>query len=84
MFGVRLKGPAYVFYDDCGVVKNMSIPESVLHKKHNTNNYHSVHEGAAGDILQVGKQDGETIVLDLLTKIIAVKKCWGLCYHIYC
>ena len=33
MFCVRLKGPAYVFCDNRGFVKNMSIPESVIHKK---------------------------------------------------
>ena len=36
MFGVRLE---YVFCDNSGVVKNMSIPESVIHKKHNTMKY---------------------------------------------
>ena len=55
VFGVRLEGPAYVFCDNSGVVNKLSIPELVLHKKHNPINYHSVHEGAAGDILQVGK-----------------------------
>ena len=39
MFGVRLGVPAYVFCDNSGVVMNMSIPESVLHKKHNAINY---------------------------------------------
>ena len=33
VFCVRLKGPAYVFCDNRGFVKNMSIPELVLHKK---------------------------------------------------
>ena len=35
IFGVILEVPAYFFCDHCGVVKNMSIPESVLQKKHN-------------------------------------------------
>ena len=34
MFGVILKGPAYVFYDNHGVVNNVSILELVLKKKH--------------------------------------------------
>ena len=55
VFGVRLDAPAYVFYDNLGVMKNMSIPESVLHKKHNANNYHSVCEKVAADILKIGK-----------------------------
>ena len=55
VFGVRLEGPAYVFCDNSGVVNNMSIPESVLHKKHNTINYNSVCGADAADILQIGK-----------------------------
>ena len=55
MFGVRLEGPAYFFCDNRGFVKNMSIPESVPHKKHNTMSYHSVHEAVAANILQIGK-----------------------------
>ena len=55
MFGVRLEVSAYVFCDNSGVVNNMSIPESVLHKKHNAINYHSVCEEVAADILKIGK-----------------------------
>ena len=42
MFGVEIDGPANVFCDNCGVVKNVSIPESTLMKKHNAINYHAV------------------------------------------
>ena len=35
MFGVPIDGPANVLCDNCGVVKNVSIPESTLMKKHN-------------------------------------------------
>ena len=55
MFGIRLEGPAYFFCDNRGFVKNMSIPESVPHKKHNTMIYHSVHEAVPANILQIGK-----------------------------
>ena len=44
VFGVILEGPAYVVFDNCGVVKNMSILELLIHKKQNVINYHSVHE----------------------------------------
>jgi hypothetical protein len=44
MFGVRVDGPANVFCDNSGVVKNTSIPESTLMKKHNAINYHSICE----------------------------------------
>ena len=42
MFGIPIDGPADVFCDNQGVVKNMSLPESVLSKKQNTINYHAV------------------------------------------
>ena len=83
MFGVNLQGPASVFCDNRGVVKNMSIPESVLHKKHNAINYHAVREAIAADILRVGKEDGETNLADLFTKILTGKRRWDLCYHIF-
>ena len=61
MFGVILEVPAYVFCDNSGVVKNMIILESVIHKKHNVIKYHSVCESVAADIIQIGKEDGEII-----------------------
>ena len=36
MFGVLIDGPANVFSDNRGVVKNASVPESMLMKKHNS------------------------------------------------
>ena len=57
MFGLNLQGPAFTFCDNAGVVKNVSVPESVLHKRHNAINYHVVRESVAADIMQVGKED---------------------------
>ena len=51
MFGVTIDGLANVFGDNHGVVKNLSIPESMLMKKHNAINYHVVQEVAAAGIL---------------------------------
>ena len=56
--------------------KSVSIPELVLHKKHNAINYHAVREVVAADIMRVGKEDGETNLADLLTKILKGKKQW--------
>jgi hypothetical protein len=60
VFGVEVDGPANVFCDNHGVVKNVSIPELTLMKKHNAINYHVVREAVAAGILRVGKEDGET------------------------
>ncbi|KAL7539628.1 hypothetical protein ACHAWF_006464 [Thalassiosira exigua] len=38
--GIPMVGPANVFCNNQGVVKNTSIPESTLSKKHNSANYH--------------------------------------------
>ena len=40
MFGVAIDGPADVFFDNQSVVTNVSIPSSVLKKKHNSICYH--------------------------------------------
>jgi hypothetical protein len=82
MFGVPIEGPANVFCDNRGVVKNVSIPESTLMKKHNAINYHAVREAVAAGILRVGKEDGETNLADLLTKVLTGEKRWQLCWHL--
>jgi hypothetical protein len=44
-------------------------------KKHNAINYHDVmREAVAAGILRVGKEDGETNLADLLTKVITGQK----------
>ena len=65
-----IEGPTNVFCDNQGVVKNASVPESVLQKKHNVINYHAVREAVAAGIIRVGKEDGTTNLSDLLTKVI--------------
>jgi hypothetical protein len=82
MFGIPIDGPANVFCDNRGVVKNVSIPESTLMKKHNAINYHTVREAVAAGILRVGKEDGETNLADLLTKVLNGEKRWNICWHI--
>jgi hypothetical protein len=68
MFGVPLRGPASVLCDNQGVVKNASLPESALSKRHNAINYHSVREAVAAGIIRVGKEDGVTNLADVFTK----------------
>jgi hypothetical protein len=74
MFGIPLDGAARVFCDNQGVVKNVSIPESVLSKKHDAVNYHAVREAVAAQIMQVAKEDGETNLADLFTKCLAAPR----------
>jgi len=84
MFGIPIEGPANVFCDNRGVVKNVSMPESTLMKKHNAINYHAVREAVAADILRVGKEDGNTNLADLLTKVITGQKRWDFCWSLFC
>jgi hypothetical protein len=70
MFGIPLDGPANVYCDNEGVVKNTSIPQSVLHKKHLSVAYHAIREAVAAGIMRVGKEDTETNLADILTKVL--------------
>ena len=70
MFGVPIQGPANVHCDNQGVVKNASLPESTLSKKHNSINYHAVREAVAAGIMRVAKEDTKTNLADLFTKIL--------------
>ena len=71
MFGVPVVAPANLLCDNCGVVKKTSLPSSVLSKRHNAINYHAVREAAAAGILRVGKEDTETNIADLFTKMLS-------------
>jgi hypothetical protein len=82
MFGVPVDGPANVFCDNRGVVRNVSILESTLMKKHNAINYHAVQEAAVAGILHhVGNEDGKTNIVDLLTKVLNGQKHLDICWH---
>jgi hypothetical protein len=82
MFWVPIDGPANVFCDNRGVLKNASIPESTLMKKHNAINHHTVQEAAAAGIQRVRKEDGETNLADLFMKVLSGEKRWNICWHI--
>jgi hypothetical protein len=68
MFGVPLKGPTNVFYDNQGVVHNSTTPESTLAKKHNAICYHWVREAAAAGIICVAKEDTVSNLANTLAK----------------
>ena len=80
-FGIPLRGPANVFCDNQGVVKNTSLPQSTLSKRHNAINYHVVRESVAAGIMRVGKEDGNTNLADAFTKVLSLQKRYALFYH---
>ena len=53
MFGVPTDGPADVFCDNQSVVTNLSIPSSILNKKHNSICYHRFREAHTAGTIQV-------------------------------
>ncbi len=69
-FGVPIDGATNVFCGHNAVVKNVSIPESTLTKKHNAINFHIVRESVAAKIIRVGKEDTLTNIADVFTKLV--------------
>jgi hypothetical protein len=69
-FGIPINGPANMYGDNASVVKNTSIPESTLNKKHNSINYHIVRESVAAKIMRIGKEDTKTNIADAFTKLL--------------
>ena len=69
MFGIPLEGLAEAFCINQGLVKYLSIPESVLSRNPMPIVYHAAHEAVAAGILHVFKEDIETKLADVFTKI---------------
>ena len=42
MMGVPMEGASNTFGDNASVIKNVTLPESTLHKRHNSIAYHQV------------------------------------------
>ena len=70
MFGVTLEGPTDMFCDNTAVFKNTSTPEYVLRKKHHSIAYNKCREGVAALICRIAKEDTQTNLADLFTKIL--------------
>jgi hypothetical protein len=71
MMGVPINGPTSVFCDNSAVVVNTSAPESTLKKKHNAIAYHRAREASAAGTIRICKEDGDTNLADVLTKLMA-------------
>ena len=82
MFGVPVSGPADVFCDNQSVVLSASVPTTMLNKKHNAICYHRVREAAAAGTIRITKEDTETNLADLFTKVLPTRRRKGLLHHI--
>jgi hypothetical protein len=71
MMGVEVDGPTNVFCDNEAVVCNATRPESTLKKKHNAIAHHRAREAQAAGIVRIAKENGDTNLADLFTKLLA-------------
>jgi hypothetical protein len=71
MFGIQIEGPTDIFCDNEAVVRNCSTPESVLKKKHHSIAYHRNREAVAAGTVRIAKEDSETNLSDVFTKLMS-------------
>ena len=55
----------------------------MLMKKHNSISHHAVQEAVAAGILRVGKEDDETNLVDILTKVLPPERRLDICWHLF-
>ena len=71
MFKVPIDGPTNIFCDDEAVNNNCSDPTSMLNKKHDSIAYHRNHEVVAAGTCRITKEDTDTNLSDLFTKLLS-------------
>ena len=73
-FGVPIHGPTDMFCDIEAVYKNSSTLESVQRKKHHIVAYHKCRETFTSGICRIAKEDTETNLADIPTKVLPVPR----------
>jgi hypothetical protein len=81
MMGIPLAEACAVFCDNSAVVTN-TRPDSTLKKKHAAINYHRVREAIAAGTIKVAKENTQTNLADILTKLMPGPKMKELLQHI--
>ena len=76
--GVPIKGRTVMFGDNQSVVKNSTVPHSVLNKRHIALSYHRVREALAAKIVSFHWIDGKRNPADLLSKHWDFVTAWPL------
>ena len=71
MFRVTIEGPTNIFCDNEAVTKNCSDPTSMLKKKHHLIAYHRNREAVAVGTCRITKEDTDTNLSDLFTKLLS-------------
>jgi len=83
MFGIPIMGEANMFCDNRGVVLSTSRSEARLNKKHNAICFHRIREAVARGMIRIGKENGDTNISDLLTKVVSTYRRRNLLSQIY-
>ena len=74
MFGVPVDGPTDMFCNNEAVYKNSSTSDLVLRKKHHSVVYHKCREAVASGICRIAKEDTETNLAAIFTKVLPVPR----------
>jgi hypothetical protein len=67
MMGIPIDTPCLTLCDNETSIRNSTIPESMLKKKHNSIAYHRVREAVAANILCIGYIPSNDNLADMLT-----------------
>ena len=70
MFGFPINISTDIFCDNEEVYKNASTPESHIRKKHHSIPYHMIREAVIRGACRVAKEDTETNLSDIFTKVL--------------
>ena len=71
MFRVPIDGSTNIFCDNDAVYKNASTPKSHIRNKHHSISYHMSKKAVASDACRMSKEDTETNLSDLFTKLLS-------------
>jgi hypothetical protein len=80
--GIPIRTPCITFCDNETAIRNSTIPESMLKKKHNSIAYHRVREAVAADILRIGYIPSSDNLADMFTKPLPRAKIHEFCEQI--
>ena len=69
IFGVPIDGSTDMFCNNEAVYKNASMPESQLQKKHHSISYQISRESIVSGASRIAKEDIDTNLADLFTKV---------------
>jgi hypothetical protein len=71
MLRVPIDGPTFLFHDNMSVIKNITVPESVLKKKSNSIAYHCVREAVSIKEILPAYVNTKLNTSDILTKVLS-------------